>query len=54
MPRNNILLRKLPQPKLVRLRNGGSFYAKYERTSKHVLSPANVRIQRTYVRKIGP
>ena len=51
MPRNNILLRELFQTQLP---NGRTFYARYERTSRHVLNSTNVRIQRMYVRKIGP
>ena len=54
MPRNNILLRELFQTKLVQLPNGRTFYARYERTSRRVLNPTNVRIQQMYIRKIGP
>ena len=54
MPRSNILLRKLPQPKLVKLLNGGTFYARCQRVNRGVLYPIKVRIKRTYVQKIGP
>ena len=36
MPRNNILLQKLPQPKLVKLPNGGTFYARCQRVNRGV------------------
>ena len=49
IPRDNILLRKLPQPKLVKLPNGLTFYARYQRVPRH-----KVRVKRTYKRKIGP
>ena len=54
MPRNNILLRRLRAPKWVQLPNDRVFFAKYQRVSKHVLTPTRVRMARTYVRKIGP
>ena len=54
MPRNNILLQKLPQPKLVKLPNGGTFYARCQRVNRGVLYPTKVRIERTYIQKIGP
>ena len=54
MPRNNILLQKLSQPKLVKLPNGGTFYARCQRVNRGVLSPTKVRIERTYIQKIGP
>ena len=54
MARNNILLRKLPRSKLVKLPNGQKFYAKYQRVNRDTLYPTKVRIRRTYVRKIGP
>ena len=54
MPRNNILLRRLPAPKWVQLPNGGVFFAKYQRVDRHALTPTQVRIARTYVQKIGP
>ena len=53
MPRDNILLRKLPKPKPVRLPNGRTFYAKYGQVSRREL-PQNVRVRRTYRRTIGP
>ena len=54
MSKNNILLRKLPQPKLIKLPNGRQFYARYQRVNRQTLYPTRVRIKRTYVRKIGP
>ena len=39
MPRNNILLRRLPAPKRVRLQNGRVFFAKYQRVNRHALAP---------------
>ena len=53
MPRNNILLQRLPSPKCVQLPNGRVFYARYQKVSRHVLNPTRVKIARTYVRKIG-
>ena len=40
MPRNNILLRRLPNERRV--------------VNRHALAPTQVRIARMYVRKIGP
>ena len=54
MLRNNILLQRLPNPRRVHLPNGRVFFAKYQRVNKHTLAPTQVRIARTYVRKIGP
>ena len=54
MPRNNILLRRLPAAKWVQLPNGHVFFAKYQRVGRHALTPTRVRISRTYIRKIGP
>ena len=54
MPRNNILLQKLPQPKLVKLPNGGTFYARCQRVNRGIICPTKVRIERTYIQKIGP
>ena len=54
MPRNNILLQRLPQPRRVQLPNVRVFFAKYQRVGRHVLNPTGVRINRPYVRKIGP
>ena len=51
MPRNNILLERLPAPKRVQLSNGRVFFAKYHRVSRDRL-PERVRIRRTYFRKI--
>ena len=52
--RNNILLRRLAQPRRVTLPNDRTFLARYERVNRASLYPANVRIKRTYRRKIGP
>ena len=53
MPRNNILLRRLPTTKQVQLPTGRVFYAKYQHVGPNQL-PQDVRVRRTYVRKIGP
>ena len=53
-PQNNILLRRLAQPRRVTLPNGRTFLARYERVNRASLYPTNVRIKRTYTRKIGP
>ena len=53
MPRDNILLRKLPTPKRVQLPNVRVFYAKYLRVGRANLPP-NVWVRRRYVRKTGP
>ena len=47
-------MRRLPAAKRVQLPNGRVFFAKYERVNRHALAPTQVRIGRTYVRKIGP
>ena len=47
MSRNNILLRRLPNPKRVQLSSGGVFFAKYERVNRHELAPIHIRINRT-------
>ena len=52
--RNNILLRRLAQPRRVTLSNGRTFLARYKRVNRASLYPTNVRIERTYRRKIGP
>ena len=52
--RNNILLKKLAQPKRVILPNGRTFLPRYEHVNRAALYPTNVRIKRTYTRKIGP
>ena len=52
--RNKILLRRLAQPKQVTLPNGRTFLARYERVNRATLYLTNVRIKRTYTRKIGP
>ena len=54
MPRNNILLQRLPAAKRLQLPNGPVFFAKYQRVGRHVLAPTCVRIARTYVKKIRP
>ena len=51
MPRNNILLRKLPNPWRIQLPNSRIFFAKYKRGNRHALALTQVRIARTYVRK---
>ena len=54
IPRNNILLRKLPQNfQTTKLPNGRTFYARYQRIPRHVLYPTKVRVERTYQQKIG-
>ena len=52
--RNNILLRRLAQPRQVTLPIGRTFLARYELVNRASLYPTNVRIKRTYRRKIGP
>ena len=52
MPRNNILLRRLPAPKWIQLLNGRVFFAKYQRASRHALAPTQVRIATTYAPKL--
>ena len=52
--RNNILLKTFAQPKRVTLPNGRTFLARYERVNRVTLYPKNVKIKRTYTRKIGP
>ena len=37
----------------IQLPNGRVFFAKYERVNSHALAPTQVRIARTYVRKLG-
>ena len=46
MPRNNILLQRLPAPKRVQLPNGRVFFAKYQPVGRDRLPER--------VRKIGP
>ena len=53
MPKNNILLQRLPAPRRAQLPNGRVFFAKYLRVVRERL-PEQVKIRRTYVRKIGP
>ena len=48
MPRNNILLQRLPAPKRVQLPNGKVFFAKNQRTGRDRL-PESVRIGRNYL-----
>ena len=52
--RKNILLRRLAQPREVTLPIGRTFLARYELVNRASLYPTNVRIKRTYGRKIGP
>ena len=54
MPKNNIFLQRFPNPSCVQLPNGRVFFAKYGRVNRHALAPTQVRIARTYVRKIRP
>ena len=54
MPRNSILVQRLPAPKRVQLPNGRVFFEKYQRIDRHALAPTQVKIARTYVQKIGP
>ena len=54
MPRNNILLQRLPNPRRIQPPNGRFFFAKYQRVNRHALALTQVRIARTYVLKIGP
>ena len=52
MPRNNILLQRLPQPRRVQLPNGRVFFAKYQRVGRCVLNPVHLRINRTHLQKV--
>ena len=52
--RNNIFLQRLAQPRRVTLPNGRTFVARYGRVNRAGLYPTNVRIKRTYTRKIVP
>ena len=54
MLRNNILFRRVPNPRHVQVPNGRVFFAKYKRVNRHGLALTQVRIARTCVRKIGP
>ena len=54
MPRNNILLQRLPAPKRFKLPNSRVFYTRYQKVGTHVLNPTRAKIARTYPRKIGP
>ena len=54
MPRKNIFLQRLSNPRHVQLPNGLVFFAKYKRVNRHALVPTQVRIARRHVRKIGP
>ena len=51
---NNILLRRLAKPRRVTLPNGRTLLARYERVNRVSIYPTNVRIKRTYTRKIDP
>ena len=50
-PGNNILLRRLAQPRRVTLPNGRTFLARYKRVNRASLYPTNARIKRTYRRR---
>ena len=52
IPRNNILMRRLPIPKRNTLPNRRTFHAKYAMVWRGNLPP-NVQIARTYVQEIG-
>ena len=52
--RNNVLLKKLAQPKRIILPNGRTFLARCEHLDRATLYPTKVRIKRTYTGKIGP
>ena len=54
MPRNNILFRRLPNPRHEQLPIGRVFFSKYKRVNRHAPAPTQVRILRKYVQKIGP
>ena len=53
MPRNNILPQRLATLKGAQLPNSRVFFAKYKRVNNHALAPTRVRINRTYVSKVG-
>ena len=53
MPSNNILIQRFPNPRCIQLPKGRLFFEKYERVNRHALATTQVRIARTYVRKIG-
>ena len=53
MPRNNILLQILPQPRRVQLPDGRGFFAKYQRVGRHALNSTRLRINGTYKQKIS-
>ena len=44
----------MAQPRRVTLPNSRTFLARYGRVNRASLYPTNVRIKRTYRRKIGP
>ena len=50
----SILLQRLPQLQRVQLANDCVFFAKYQRVGRHALNTTRVRINRTYVQKVGP
>ena len=54
MPRNNVLLQRLPNRRRVQLSNGQVFFAKYKRVNRHTLAVTQVGIVTSYVQKIGP
>ena len=47
-------MRKLATPKQVKLPNGRTFSAGYERVNRGTLTPTNLRIRRTYTQSIRP
>ena len=49
MPRNKILLQRLPYLRLLQLPNGRVFFTKHNRVNRHALAPTQVRIARNYV-----
>ena len=51
--KDRIVMVKKDTPKLVRLPNGRTFYARYKRT-KHTNLPANVRLERVYRQRAAP
>ena len=53
MPRNNVLLQRLLAPRQVQLTHGRVFFAKYQKVGREIL-PEQVKIRKTYVRKIEP
>ena len=54
MPGNNIFPHRFATLKRAQLPNGRVFFAKYKRVNNHALTLTRVRINRTYVNKVGP